>query len=546
MSQHTVRQADSSTQGRRRSRPGLVAFLVSFVSFCLLGGSWAMANPLMSLPDEPAHTIHAAAVVRGEWSGTPTGEGGWTRVEVPAYIAQAHDLPCFAFRNAESAQCQALVSDDDSPRSVTTSAGSYDPVYYAFVGLPSLVLDGKASYYGMRGFSVILVSAFLALAASALVQLRSRSFALLGLAVAVTPKVLFLAAGVNPNGLEVASAVALFAWLALLASRWREDGVPASRVAAVAVSAVVLANTRSISPLWVLMIAVATLFDLPLLRRLLRSRAFWAGSVVIALGAAFCVAWNLWTASLSVSTQSAGAGTSFGMASRTMAFLTLENLTGYIGIFGWQEVPAPFTTVAVWGGLMIALVVGGWFFGRGRAKRTVVLLTVAFLLLPPLLQGYAAEDYGYIWQARYLLAILCPLVIAGGIALDEAFPRALSGAPARRLVVFVVVLLVVGQFHTFVWNLQRYVLGMPDGWSRMFTDPEWLPPAGWYVWAVALLAGAVLGSVALLRAVLARPVEVPGSRVDDDQDDDRSTRSVEQGPLGAPQAGRSVGDVAPR
>ncbi|KQM25568.1 MULTISPECIES: DUF2142 domain-containing protein [unclassified Frigoribacterium] len=506
-----TRTASQPSRSKGRSRRPLTTFLLSFVAFCLLGGTWAMANPLMSLPDEPAHTIHAAAVVRGEWSGTPTGKGGWTDVEVPEYIAIAHDLPCFAFRNAESAQCQMLVPDSEVETTVTTSAGSYDPAYYAVVGLPSLVLDGKASYYGMRGVSVMLVSAFLALAVVALSQLRRRGFALLALAVAITPKVLFLASGINPNSLEIASAVMLFSWLSLLAQRWREDGVPPVRIAMVAVAAVALANSRSIGPLYVLIIVLATLFDLELVKRLLRSRAFWVGVVAIGVGTAFSLAWTVLSASLSVSTESAGTGTGFGLAFRTMAFLTFENLTGYVGIFGWQEVPAPFTTVAIWGGLMFALAVAGLFLGRGRPRRTVLLLILAFLFIPPLMQGYAAADYGYIWQARYLLAIVCPLVIAGGIALDDAFPTAFTLPGARRLAGFVLVILAIMQFHTYVWNLQRYVLGMPDGWSRMFTDPEWLPPGGWYIWAAVLLVTLVGGAVLLGRAAFSPMDDVPAT-----------------------------------
>ena len=509
----------SEAPSRTRPRGSVKVFLLAFAVFCGLGGAWAVTNPLMSLPDEPAHTIHAAAVVRGEWTGVPTGEGGWTRVEVPTYIAEAHELPCFAFQSGLSAQCQMLVTDDDSPRQVTTSAGSYDPVYYSFVGLPSLVLDGKAAYYGMRGFSVALVSAFLAMSVVALVQLRRRSFALIALAVAVTPKVLFLNGGINPNSLEITAAVMLFAWMTLLAQRHREDGVPPGRVAMVAVASVALANTRSISPLWVLIIVGACLLDLHLVKTLVKSRAFWVGVVAIGLGSAFCVGWNLWTSSLSVSTLSAGSGTSFSVASRTMAFLTFENLQGYVGIFGWQEVPAPFTTVSIWGAFMLAAVLGGWFFGRGRDKRAVVVLTLAFLLVPPILQGYAAEDYGYIWQARYLLAVVCPLVVAGGVALDTAFPEAFATSKARRLGVFVIVALGIMQFHTFVWNLQRYVLGMPDGWSRMFTDPEWLPPGGWYVWASVLLVSLVAGGVLLWAAALrggGRRAEDAAPRLDDD------------------------------
>ena len=44
-----------------------VAFLAIFLPMLL----WALASPLMSVPDEPSHAIRAAAVVRGEVANGP-------------------------------------------------------------------------------------------------------------------------------------------------------------------------------------------------------------------------------------------------------------------------------------------------------------------------------------------------------------------------------------------------------------------------------------------------------------------------------------------
>ncbi|HEX4979347.1 MAG TPA: hypothetical protein VFV35_04710, partial [Acidimicrobiales bacterium] len=41
-------------------------WLLSFVLAFGLGAVWAIATPVLAHPDEPAHSVKAAAVVRGE------------------------------------------------------------------------------------------------------------------------------------------------------------------------------------------------------------------------------------------------------------------------------------------------------------------------------------------------------------------------------------------------------------------------------------------------------------------------------------------------
>ena len=84
-----------------RERP---VWWISFLVLSLVGGVWALASPLMSIPDEPAHAIKAAAMWRGELRGyvidLPPGNvaGVPSQVvdKVPEEYAQLHDEPeCF-------------------------------------------------------------------------------------------------------------------------------------------------------------------------------------------------------------------------------------------------------------------------------------------------------------------------------------------------------------------------------------------------------------------------------------------------------------------
>jgi len=502
--------ATSAAPVPTRRRPGalrraLRVFVGAFLVLGSLGTAWAFASPVMAVPDEPAHAIHAAAVVRGQVPGEPTGEGGWTDVVVPEYVADSYEVRCFAFDPAVSGECQQDISTDDAPTEVTTSAGSYDPLYYAVVGLPSLVLEGESSFYGMRIAGVLLCSAFLALSLVALDQLRRRFFAVAAFVLSATPMLFFLVAGINPNGLEVVSCVMLFSWLALLVERL-DEGVPAHRVAMVVVAAVTVANTRSIGLLWLLVVVVALLADRKVLPVLLRSVAFWVGTAVIGLGAAFSVLWVLSTASLSVTVPNPGVGTPFPQAFRLMLAATFDNFQGYVGLFGWLDTPVPQTVVSVWTSVILAAVVAGLVFGRAWSRRALAIVLVAFVLVPPLVQGSTAVDYGFIWQARYILALLCTVVVAAGIALDHAFPEAVRQVRVRRLVALVLGTLVVLQVYAFLWNLRRYVVGLPDGWSKMIVAPEWQPPGSWVLWAAIAAVVTAAGTVAAHRLGTSEPL----------------------------------------
>ena len=88
-------------------RPSVSPWLVCWLFFTALGCTWAVATPVLGVPDEPAHTVYAAAAVRGEvWEET---EGPVTRVTVPAGWANVDAVPaCYAA--LRYALCCALCS----------------------------------------------------------------------------------------------------------------------------------------------------------------------------------------------------------------------------------------------------------------------------------------------------------------------------------------------------------------------------------------------------------------------------------------------------
>ena len=264
--------------------------LVGVLLFAL-AAAWSAATPLMASPDEPSHVVKAAAVVRGQWSGTlgpeptdTTRPGAGTIVRLPTDLAASVALPnCYAFHSDNAADCVPKLparTGDSVP--VETFAGQYPPLYYALVGWPSLLLTGEAGLYAMRLASAAISAAMLTWGAFRLTTVRGNRLALWGAVVAITPMCLFLAGTVNPAGWEIAAAVSF--WAACLAIVSRHGPVGTGALVQAAVSGAVLVNIRASSPFWALAIVAVAIVAAPpgRLRELVRHRlAPWLGGAAL-------------------------------------------------------------------------------------------------------------------------------------------------------------------------------------------------------------------------------------------------------------------------
>lgn len=505
-----LRERDEGRAGRGRA---LRVFLAGWAALAALMAVWALSDPIMAGPDEPSHAIKAVAVVRGQLAGEARQEApGFRYVQVPDWAAELDSgrPTCYAMNPYQTGDC---VPDIDGSNDVVvegrTAAGTYDPLYYALVGWPSLVLEDEAAVFGMRLASAVLCSGVLAAGLAAMASRRRASWSFAAAAVCVTPMVAFLGSHVNVSGLEAAAAFALAAWLGALVEPGRRLPLGVA-VSGVALSAVLLANTRSVGPLWLAVIAVVCLLDGRIWPQLLRSWRFWAGAALIAVGGAFAAWWALSMGGGEARALGEGAGeVTFAEGFEFMLAKALDTADGYVGVFGWLDARLPATTVSVWGGLMFALVAAAILLGRGWARVRVVAMTLAYLLLPAIIQGSSWYTHGYIWQSRYIIAIVLALVVCAGSALDEAVPP-LSAIPRGRTTAVVLSAgLGVMQCFALAWNLRRYVTGLDEEhspWSEMTTDPMWQPRLGWQLvlalgvvaalaWIAVTLTGMLRGAV---------------------------------------------------
>jgi hypothetical protein len=508
-----VRRRDGDSPGTKRV--AIIAawfgrrqtFWSAFLVLMSLSSAWTFATPLMGAPDEPAHVIKAAAVVRGELTGRKMPEGGaFQLVTVPAGIGYYDTFGCFAQKSDTPPSCVPPFSGDRTALAdARTSAGNYNPLYYAVVGLPSLVHNGAAAVYGMRLVSALLSCLFLAAAFSALSRLPRRKWAVTATAAAMTPMVLFLNGAVNPNSLEYATAAALLANLILLLERSSDHGAYRRYVPVITAAACVLANTKGLSLLWLALMAgtAGILGTWPQIKALSRNAWVWAGTAAIGLSCAFAVYWIARHDSLS-SDPFEAAGSSPLSAAVIMLDRTLLYSTGYVGQFGWLEVPAPTGAFVLWLGLAAMLVLATVVLARGRGRIATIFLFAALLLLPPLLQAQAVGTMGIVWQGRYILAVFVPLLLVCGVALDRMDARGFSPRAAPILHATAIVLAVF-HFWTFLQTLQRYATGWTSDsrWIDMFTAPSWQPPGGTLLCVAGFGLFLVLALWLLRRAVRA-------------------------------------------
>jgi hypothetical protein len=492
---------------------------ITWVVLSLLMAAWAVATPIAAAPDEPAHLIKAASVVRGQFIGTRGPDGDI--VQVPAYIAFTQAQTCYAFKPDVDASCiPGVTGDPDALVDATTTAGLYNPLYYLLVGWPSLIWGDSGGIFAMRIVSGVVTALFLAAAIGVIGSIRRRWLPLLGAAAAATPMVLFLGGTVNPNGLETTATLAVFTALMAIAV----DPSPrlvAPRAGVVAVAGAVAANARGLSLAW-LALAVA----IPLIvmgwvqvRALLRERSVIVAIAVVGGATLFAASWLLSTNSLSaaigkpslVEIPYLGSSPFVGFA------LTIEQTFGLamnmVGIFGWLDAPAPTAVMFVWAAFSGTLILLSVALLRRRALVAIITSGLALVLFPAIFQAVYIRGGGFIWQGRYSLPLFVCLLVGMAILLAEALP-AVTSVTVRRVVVFVAGVWAVAQIYSFASALKRYVVG-DGGWDDFFLHPEWVPPGGVLLlvaaFAVFAVAAAVLLAVHALSepAVGAAPSEAP-------------------------------------
>ncbi|MGA1835541.1 DUF2142 domain-containing protein [Herbiconiux sp. 11R-BC] len=498
-------------------RSVVTLFLLPWLLLSILGALWALATPIGGSPDEPAHVVKAASVVRGELlPATMIAEGGV--LHAPAVFADEFEQGCFAFYPDVPASCAPAFTGDPSAIVETHSAASlYNPVYYWLVGWPSLAMPDVNGIFAMRIVSAVLTSFFLAACFWMIGSWRTRRVPSLGVLVAITPMALYLMGTVNPNALEFTGGLAMFAGMLSIVLE-PNPRLLGSRLAIVVVAAALVSNTRGISPLWVAVLLVLPLILLTLreLGALFKRPSVIISVLLIVITAVFSIWWTLKSNSLGTgpSTAPETTPTSHGVGlSPIEGFFGLLGdfylqLRQMIGILGWLDTTLHPVVYLAWYAFMLALVAGVVIFVRGRKLVFLIALAAAFFLLPPLIQAFYVTKGGFIWQGRYTLILLMPLLLgmAACIAASPRFLRWVAGVRAHRAFVLLTVLGIgtgaawaVGIAYGFITTMHRFTSGYASVWGAMLEPGAWAPPLGTVLTIVlfALAAAAFAANIVI-------------------------------------------------
>jgi Predicted membrane protein (DUF2142) len=469
----------------RRQMPRRSPLVLVGLGLALLLAAWVVATQPFNAPDEVSHYLRAVGISNGQLLGPKVGypapqlppaqlawaQQGTRGVMVTAPLAPP-DVNCVTGR-PDTGNCEE-----------PTEAGNYHPLPYL---LPAAAIRVSGTAYTAlwlsRAASAVQCFFFLILAAALLWD--GSAWSLIGLLAAITPMVLFVSSVVNPNGLEVAAALAFAAGVLRLsraparASPWVWAGV--------SVSGLVTILAWQLGPVFVAadLLLLAGLLGRPGVRELVAGggRSIWIASAILTLAA---VVWLAYGLASGVEHSHFTLGLPHGLSQLVAV------LKDSVGNFGTLTVHLPVAARWIWWLLVLALV--GVALSVGDPRERVVLIVTAALVLafPILFYAWVYRSSGFGMQGRYVLPVIVLIPLVAG----ELIRRHTDRLPLRakpRLARGSLIVLIAG-FQAYAWWYDASnVAGAPRG-LRFYAHAAWSPPLGWLPWT----AVAALGTLALL------------------------------------------------
>lgn len=457
--------------------------MVLFALLSALAGVQNLGTPRNAAPDEYSHAIRAAGIVRGEVFGVATSNPAERLMTVPRWTLEP-DPTCYAFHPETPASCSSVSDTTDDAR-LSTTAANYPPLAHLIAGLGTVAPLGARGHWLARQF---LAEACVALLSLSLLVAGRRRVLSAAVWLAATPMVVFLLGTMNPSGLFVSAAIALWTGLLVAGEEYRSD---ATWLAVAGASIMLL--TRNDGPVFVSAIAalVTVTYGLRWLGRFVRasttSQRAVAGSSVT-----FGVGWALLVGAELVKVPVDLPASNWRLAAMVVN-RTGSHLREAFGVLGWLDTTLPDTAYVVWLMCAGALVLLAWA-SNCNGRRGLAVACVACVLLPFIFEYARARNVGLYWQGRYQLPLFVGVVLLAAALVDRS-DRDFSAI--RRPIVWLHGLVLV---MCFGQTLRRFSVGA-DGsiWPGDWKGSQ-LPVPGWSLLALEILIVAGLCSIIAGRA----------------------------------------------
>jgi hypothetical protein len=431
-------------------------FLLAFAAFFLLGAAWAVALPVNGTYDEKHHIVRAYAVAHGDLlpagpasDGTTFGSEGF---DVPASLLPAN-VNC-THLDRGPASCLGPAGARSETVRQPSAAARYTPVYYLPVGLPLLVSPDRAGIVAARLVSALIAALLLAAA----VVIGGSA----GVALVATPMVMNLSGSLNPNGVEIAAGVLLFAALSALLrgggagpARGTAYGVHLGLPVSAGLAAFLLLTVRP--PLGPVLLAVdvaacALLAGRGGLAALWRDRA--TRLILTGFALAGVAVTGIWTA------VSGGPDTSAvpdrAVGGNILRQIAMDRWHFYVnqvvGQFGYGEVTISRYAIYLWYALWLVVLVPALIRAGWRLRLVLAGLAAFCLAVVVALDLHFAPLSGWFAHSRYVLPTAVGIVL-----LAVAYGRAPSG---RWLPLALVAVTVPIHLYALARVLNRFRAGL--------------------------------------------------------------------------------------
>ena len=409
----------------RRGSVARRVFGVFLAGTLLVQLGWILVLPAFAGIDEFDHVYKADAVSHGQVgdSGAPM-EGRGALLEVSPDVVEAASAVCASYRYTQHDDCHPVAVLPGDRVTVASGAASYNPTYYAVVGLFARPFEGAATDFAMRIVTAVLAALLVAWASVVTAGWARNRWPLVCLGLATTPVLLYSSAVASPNGVGYAAAALLWAagiGLVLTPAR--------PRLAALATSAVVMVSTHTTGVMWLALVigVLATLQPLSSWRSLLRAhrRAVGVAAAVVACGTAACLAWIVLADTNALNPADPNLRPlQPAVILRGLMVWALQT----IGAFPIRNQPAPLSVYVLWLVPFLVIMTLAWRRAGRELRLALALLLVCWVTVPVALTLVSYASEGLAWQGRYALPLALGFPALAGFALNRG--RGIPPLPA--------------------------------------------------------------------------------------------------------------------